>query len=138
MPFWRCFYHIVWSTRQRAPAITAQNEPVVFGAIQAKSHEMGCQVLAVNGVEDHIHVAVAIPPNLAVAEWVRNVKGASSHQVNTQMPDEAGPFRWQGGYSVLTFGARNQHFVVEYIQNQKQHHAGGTLEPYLEHLQGEE
>ena len=135
MPFWRCFYHIIWSTKQRAPTITAQNESIIFEAIRAKSLEMGCQILAMNAVSDHIHVAVSIPPSLAVAEWVRSSKGVSSYQINTRLPDDLAHFRWQGGYSALTFGARNQAFVVRYIENQKQHHADATLQPYLEYLE---
>jgi putative transposase len=138
MPFWRCFYHIIWATHQRGPLITAQNEPIIFEAIHAKSREMGCQLLAINGIQDHIHTAVIIPPSLAVADWIRNVKGLASYQVNTRWPDDEFHFHWQGGYSVLTFGARQQHFVVNYIRNQKQHHAEGTLEPYLEHLEEED
>lgn len=138
MPYWRCFYHIIWATYQRAPLVTAQIEPIIFEAIHAKSREMGCQILAVNGVQDHIHTAVTIPPSLAVAAWIRNVKGISSHQVNTRWSDDEIHFRWQSGYSVLTFRVRQQHFVVNYIRNQKQHHAEDTLEPYLERLEDDD
>lgn len=107
MPFWRCYYHVVWATKNRAALITPEKESLIFAVIRAKSVELKGEVLAVNGVQDHVHVAVAIPPGLAVADWVRQVKGASSYEVNTRFPNTTPRFAWQSGYSVLTFGAKN-------------------------------
>lgn len=133
MTFWRCYYHIVWTVKHREPLITAQAEAVIFESIRAKSTELKSPILALNGVEDHLHVALNIPPKLAVAEWVRRVKGASSHTVNTRIyPDTDTHFRWQEGYGVLTFGVKNLAIVVDYINRQKEHHASGQVEAYLE------
>ena len=89
-------------------------------------------MIAVNGIPDHVHVAVSIPPTLTVTDWVKNVKGVSSHEVNNVLAEQAARFRWQSGYGVLTFGTRNLDFVVSYIQKQKQHHANNHLYQLLE------
>ena len=83
---------------------------------------------------DHIHVAVKMPPTIAIANWVKNIKGVSSRELNTILPAYAGRFRWQRGYGVLTFGAKNMDLVVNYIAHQKQHHANDDLYAYLEHV----
>lgn len=132
MPFWRCFYHAIWSTYKREPIITTAVEKVVFEAIIAKSRAMGGTVHAVNGVADHVHVAVSFPPNIAGAEWLRNVKGLSAHNVNDLFPNMDSRFGWQKGYGLLTFGKRNLADVVAYIENQKSHHALNSLQNYLE------
>jgi REP element-mobilizing transposase RayT len=132
MPFWVCYYHIVWATRNRELLIAASIEPVLFESIRSKSAELGCPILSVNGMSDHIHIAVSIPPKVAVAEWVGNVKGASSYTVNTMFPNAPTHFRWQSGYGVLTFGVKHLVMVQEYIANQKTHHANNTLLTYLE------
>lgn len=132
MPFWVCYYHIVWTTRNREPLITPQTEPVLFKAVETKSSEFNAPVLAVNGVADHIHIAVCIPPKIAVSDWVGNVKGASSHAVNTAFSNLPTQFRWQGSYGVLSFGVKNLDMVRDYILHQKQHHANNSLYDYLE------
>lgn len=134
MTFWRCYYHVIWATKNRQPIMTPKIEAIVMNVIRNKSRELECPILAQNAVPDHLHIALNIPPSLAVAAWVKRVKGASSHEVNSMFPDLPERFQWQGGYSVLTFGVKNLEFVVRYIENQKEHHASGTLEPYLEHL----
>jgi putative transposase len=132
MPFWRCFYHLVWTTHKRQPLISAQIEPVLFRVVETKSTEMGCQVLAVNAVPDHIHVAVTIPPSIAIAQWMKRVKGASSYEINGLFPNTEARFRWQRGYGVLTFGAVKLQMVVDYIAHQKEHHASQQIEAYME------
>lgn len=134
MPFWRCYYHVVWATKNRESLITPENEPIIISVIRNKSAQLECEVLAVNGGQDHVHVAVSIPPRLAVADWVGQVKGASSYEVNTRFPNTTPRFAWQSGYSVLTFGTKDLAFVVDYIANQKEHHASDKLEPYLERV----
>jgi putative transposase len=132
MPFWRCFYHAIWSTYKRAPFINTAVEKVIFEAIIAKSKSLDATVYAINGIADHVHVAVSFPPTLSGVDWVRNVKGLSAHNVNDLFPNQASHFRWQGGYGLLTFGRRNLDDVVAYIENQKSHHALNTLQKYLE------
>jgi putative transposase len=132
MPFWKCYYHVIWATQNREPIITRSIEAILFDAIQAKSAELRSAILAVNGVDDHVHVAVNIPPSVAVSAWVGGVKGASSFAMNSGAGENAARFRWQESYGVLTFGARNLDMVLDYIARQKDHHANGTLERYLE------
>lgn len=132
MPFWRCYYHLVWTTKNREPLITPKIEPLLFTTISAKCTELDCHLLAVNAVPDHIHTAVNMPPKLSIARWMKVIKGASSYEINSLNPDAESRFRWQEGYGALTFGAKNLAFVVAYINAQKEHHAANTIESYLE------
>ncbi len=132
MPFWKCYYHITWTTKYRQPLITPQIETIVFAAIEQKAIELNSEILALNGVEDHVHIAVCIPPRVSISHWIGQVKGAASHAVNIALESQPLPFHWQDGYGVLTFGARNLPTVVDYITHQKEHHAAGRIQPYLE------
>ena len=107
---------------------------LIFASIRKVSQELSSEIFALNGVEDHVHVAVSIPPSLAVAQWVKRCKGASSYMVNQTFPEDE-PFGWQEGYGVLTFGQRQLEIVVRYVQNQKVHHLEGGLHRYLEQLE---
>ncbi|MEQ8676042.1 MAG: IS200/IS605 family transposase [Aggregatilineales bacterium] len=131
MSHWKCFYHIVWATKHRQPTITVLWETLIFETVKTKCTEQKCTLLAINGTEDHIHLAVNIPPQIAVAKFIATIKGASSHEVNKSIALEE-KFRWQTGYSVHTFGERALKTVIDYIERQKEHHAEGTLYDGLE------
>ncbi len=137
MPFWRCYYHVIWATKNRAPLITAQIEQIIYNTLRDKARELESPILSVNSVPDHIHVAASIPPKLAVAQWVKQMKGVSTREVNALFPDLETTFGWQQSYGVLTFGAKNLDFVVAYIERQKEHHATNTLTAYLERIDDE-
>jgi putative transposase len=137
MPFRVCYYHLVWATKGRLACITPDIERIIISTIKRKSAAMRSPVYAINGTEDHIHVAVSIYTSLSVAEWAKNVKGVSSHEVNLNYPELEPRFHWQSGYSVHTFGAKVHPVVIGYIENQKLHHKNGTLENYLEECEPE-
>ncbi|MBI3536700.1 MAG: IS200/IS605 family transposase [Chloroflexi bacterium] len=113
--------------------MTPTIERQVYGAILGKANELGIIVHAIGNIEDHIHVAVSIPPKIAVADCVRHFKGASSHYVNHQ-PNAEGNFSWQEGYGALTFGDRAMQDVVAYVQNQKEHHRQDTTRAAFERM----
>ncbi len=137
MPYWKCFYHAIWSTYKREPVISSELEKVIFEAIRAKTRTLKGEVFAINGIEDHIHVAVSYPPHVAGAEWIRIMKGLSAHNVNDSFPNLDSRFRWQQGYGLLTFGTKALPSVVRYIEQQKIHHANKTTNDYLEQTDDE-
>ncbi len=121
MAYWRLHYHLVWAAYQRAPLLTKQLEREIYGAVLGKAAEIGVIAHAIGGVEDHIHVVVSIPPNIAVADCIRLFKGVSTHHVSHR-PEAAGNFGWQDGYGALSFGEATMPDVVAYVRNQKEHH----------------
>ena len=95
MPYWRLFYHIVWGTAGREPPIQAEFEAILHRVIVAKATELGAFVHAAGGTEDHVHLAVSVPPRMALADFVAQVKGNSSHYANHELSLPY-PFKWQG------------------------------------------
>jgi putative transposase len=129
-----CHYHIIWATKYRQPSITSEIETVILEAAKRKSSQLRCPLDAINTAYDHVHVAVRIRPALAVAAWVRDIKGLTAYEVNHRYPALETTFRWQRGYSVLTFGKKNLEFVLGYIERQKEHHRAETTIDYLEYI----
>lgn len=121
MTFWRLHYHIVWTTRRRAPLLVDDIERQIYGTLREKADDLNLVVHAMGGLADHVHLVVSIPPSLSVSECVRQLKGASAYYVNHQ-PNVDSTFRWQRGYGVLSFGDRSMSSIVAYVQNQKQYH----------------
>ena len=105
--------------------------------IQEKAHELESPILAMNSVPDHIHIAACIPPKLAIAEWVKQMKGASTRDVNAQFPDLETSFGWQQSYGVLTFGAKIPNLLLNTSSAKKNITPTRLLQPYLEQIDDE-
>lgn len=133
MAFWRLYYHLVWGTKNRQPLITSAIENHLYSYLIHKGSELGVFVYQINGWIDHIHLVVAIPPKLSIADVVKNLKGASSHFINDRQFLE-GHFQWQRGYGVLSLGEKQRPFAEAYVINQKQHHQQQTTNTWLEHM----
>ena len=129
MPLWRLHYHLVWATKERQPFITPQREANLYRYVRGKVTTLGCVLHAIGGLPDHVHLVVSIPPTLAIASFVANIKGSSAHHLNQ---DQSGhPFAWQRGYGVFSLGGKQVERAVSYVENQKVHHRDGTiLAPY--------
>ncbi|MEN6581922.1 MAG: transposase [Armatimonadota bacterium] len=60
-PYTQLYVHIVWSTWDRLPLLSADVQSAVYRCIQAECDRLGADVLAIGGVEDHIHILVRLP-----------------------------------------------------------------------------
>ena len=119
--------------------LTPHVEPVAHRLIRQRIvktphvyvHEIG-------GTDTHVHVAVTIPPTLLISEFVGQIKGATSHDVNEQFALRGKVLQWQVGYGVVSFGTRDLDWVKRYIQDQRVHHASGKTQDRLERITEDE
>ena len=120
-------YHCVFSTKDRTPLIVSKIEKQVWAIVAETANRRGMNALRVGGIENHIHILLDIPKTLAVAEALKQLKGGSSHALNTAglIP---GRFAWQDGYSAFTVIASSIPDVVEYVAKQREHHRRRTFE----------
>jgi len=125
------YFHIVWSTRKRGDLISETTKRLLEKSIQAKCRELGCVLHAIGIAEDHVHILVTIPPNIRISDFVRDVKGSSSHLINHTTEGES-PLYWQQGYGILTISNHDRPRVVEYINSQWEKHRSGNVLPSLE------
>ena len=132
MPYWKLFYHITWGTKGRLPLIEPAWKSDLYGYLWGKATALECIPHTIGGMPDHIHVVISIPPKLSVAKIIGQLKGASSHHINTNYAD--GSFAWQAEYGVLSFSEKALPTIVEYVKNQKAHHTQNTVKSALENL----
>jgi putative transposase len=132
MPYWRLFYHITWGTKNRLALIEPAWETDLYGYLWGKATALECIPHAIDGMPDHIHVVISIPPKVAVAKLIGQLKGASSHHINENYVD--GSFAWQAEYGVTSFSEKALPTIVKYVKKQKEHHAQNTIQEALENL----
>ena len=126
--------HIVWHCKNSSPLLTPQIEPIAHRFLRKRIIETpGAFVHEIGGIETHVHIAVTVPPTLLISEFIGQLKGGTSHDVNQQIGREK-VLEWQTGYGVVSFGTRRLDWVVDYIRNQREHHAKGTVHDRLERI----
>jgi len=118
--------HLVWTTVKREPLITDEIEGAVYRCIGAKLVELRCKVIAIGGIENHVHVLLELHSTVSVAELVKQLKGGSSHLANTLAGPTRG-FGWDDSYGAFTVGVRQLNKVKYYIDHQREHHRDGTV-----------
>ena len=95
----------------------------ITGIITAK----GQKLMAINGVEDHIHILIGMKPSYRLSDLVKEVKFSSGGFINDKKFCKK-PFRWQEGYGAFSYSQSAVKNVINYINNQKEHHRKTTFE----------
>ena len=128
--FTSCLVHCVFSTKERrrliTPALKERLWPYLGGI--AREHKM--KILAVDGVEDHVHTLLSIPATLAIAKAVQLLKDNSSKWIHETFPDQR-LFGWQEGYGAFSIGVSGVEETMAYIRNQKEHHRSRSFKEEL-------
>ena len=132
MPFWRSYGHLVWATKKRNPFINDVFATRLYGQLVAKAAGIGCYVYAINGMPDHIHLVLTLPPSHSVADIVKLLKGSSAHFVNHVVRPSEYHFAWQRGYGYFTLGETQLDRAIAYVECQQRHHTANTINRWLE------
>ncbi len=120
--------HLVFSTKNREPflrdiAIRAEMHAYLGGV----SKTLDCPPIIVGGVEDHVHLLCRMARTITQADWVKELKRASSLWIKQRNPT-SGAFAWQSGYGVFSVSSSALDQVSKYIANQEQHHQKLTFQ----------
>jgi len=114
-------YHIVFRTKDSVKAINQENSKELYAYIHGIIKNKNCVVYRINGMEEHLHILTDLHPNHALADFMRDIKTASSMWVK-----KSGKFPlfmgWAEGYSALTYAWKDKDMIVNYIKNQQDHH----------------
>ncbi len=128
--------HVVFSTKDRKPHLDTALEERLYPYLGGILRELGGKLLAVNGVEDHIHLLAAMKVMTSIAEIVGKVKGSSSKWIHETFPDRS-RFEWQRGYAAFSVSESQVSRVATYIDRQKIHHQKFSFrDEFLRLLQG--
>lgn len=129
--------HITWHTKGNLPLIKPEIELKLYRFLEQRMTETPeVFVHAVGGIENHVHIAVSVPPNIQPAEWIGQLKGASSYFINHGSNHKL--LEWQNGYGIVSFGTKDLKWVVNYVLNQKEHHKKGKTYVRLETIDKED
>ena len=114
-------YHIVFSTKDRTRLIGPDLKPELHAYLGGLTRELKGKALAFNGMEEHVHLLVSLPPTISISDALRFIKANSCKWVHEKWPQRSG-FAWQLGYGAFSVSKSNLPEVVDYIRHQEQHH----------------
>ncbi len=119
------FFHIVWATKNRQPYINSKFKKLLYEYIGKTATFKGWHLLAVGGIDNHIHILIQKTSRYTISEVVCVIKSNSSRFIrDTFLKD----FSWQGGYGVFTVDISSLPRIKKYILNQEEHHKQMTFE----------
>ncbi len=112
-------YHIVFSTKERRPLIKDSWRPKMHEYLGGTARGLCGIPECIGGVADHVHLLVGLKATHCLADFVRELKKASSVWA-TDHHDRY--FQWQEGYAAFTVSQTHRDPLKSYIAGQEQHH----------------
>jgi putative transposase len=102
----------------------------ISGIVQSNNHKL----LSINGMPDHIHILFGLRPSQSIADLMQDVKGSSSKWINDHKFVQ-GKFSWQEGYGAFSYSKSEVPTIIQYLNNQTDHHKIKTFsEEYFDLL----
>ena len=93
--------------------------PELFAYMGGLIKEKKGKPIIINGVDDHGHLLLLLPPDLSVSDSMRFVKANSSRGMKQRFGK---PFAWQKGFGAFSVSRSNIDAVAKYIRDQEAHH----------------
>jgi putative transposase len=87
----------------------------------------GQKLIAINNLPDHVHILIGQRPNIALSDFIRDIKAGSSGFINDRRW-VLGRFSWQEGFGAFSYSHSHLDAVIRYIQNQQEHHRITTFQ----------
>jgi len=132
--YFQIYIHIVFAVKGRDNLISKRWKDELYKYITGVVTNEGQKLIAINGMPDHIHILIGLKPTAALSNVVRDIKANSSKFINGQKWI-AGKFEWQHGFGAFSYSHSQLSNVINYIQNQEEHHKTKTFrEEYIEFL----
>jgi putative transposase len=116
------YIHVVFAVQARESLIKAEWKEELFKYIAGILNNQKTKLIAIGGVEDHIHILFGMNPTIALSDVVREVKASSSKFINEEK-FVRGKFYWQEGFGAFSYSRSQIDAVAKYILNQEQHHS---------------
>lgn len=103
----------------------------ISGIIENKKH----QLISIYANPDHIHIFLSLKDlSTPISQLVKEIKVSSTNFINGKKYLNT-PFYWQEGYGCFSYSKSQRDAVVNYIQNQKEHHKNKSFrDEYVEFL----
>jgi REP element-mobilizing transposase RayT len=133
MSYTQLLYHIVLRTKRNERSISQHKVSSLYQYIWGIIKNKNGTLYRINGVEDHIHILSDLHPSIALADYVKDIKIATSLWMK-----KSGDFSkftaWSEGYAAFTYSFQEKATLMNYIKNQQEHHKKEDLNDELKRI----
>lgn len=117
-------YHLVLVTKYRRRCITAPMLERLRDIATARCEGWGGTLLEMNGEPDHVHLLIALPPNLDLSGFVNNLKTTTSRLLRKEFAESLQriyrkPVFWSRSYCIVSCGGAPLSIIQQYIEQQE-------------------
>ena len=126
-------YHLVFRTKDGRKTLVREHSVELYAYLSGFIRNKNCFHYRINGMEDHLHILCDLHPTIALADYIRDIKTASSVWLK-QSGKFPGFKGWADGYAALTYAWKDKEMIANYIKNQQEHHKKESFEEELRRL----
>jgi putative transposase len=121
--YFKLTYHLVVVTKYRQKCINEE----VMTRLKEVSEDLftkwNCEMIEMNGEEDHIHILFDAPPQINLANTINSFKTVTSRYIRKEFSNHlrtfySEPYFWSRSYMILTTGGATIDVIKKYIENQ--------------------
>lgn len=114
--------HLVFTTKYRRKLLTGVMIEQLRGALESACEKLECDLIEMDGEEDHIHLLVAYPPKLSISVMVNNLKAVSSRMLRLQnthlVRQSKSAALWSRSYFACSAGGATIETLKAYVDSQ--------------------
>ena len=122
MSYTRSYFHIVFGTKYHIKCISRDRKSRLYAYITNSIKNKKSSRIAINGMEEHVHILVDLHPTVSLADLVKTIKQTSSRWLTETflLPLFEG---WSSEYYACSVSPSHVKAIEEYIANQEIHHS---------------
>jgi putative transposase len=115
----RLLFHIVWTTRVRAPLIDLDGARFLCRVLRELAKDHRTVVLEIGVVSTHLHLLVHSEPLADLVKMIGRMKGVTSRVAKR---DSICPITWADGYDIETVSPGDEMKIRHYLRAQPFRH----------------
>ncbi len=134
MSYTKIYIHLIWATKNRMPLLSTKAiRKELINHIYQNCDKNAIHLIAVNCVEDHIHLLISLGRSQTLSQTVKMIKGESSKWLNdSNLLDTY--FSWQREYLGISISHTHVDSVKQYIASQERHHSEQSTESEFDYF----
>ena len=115
--------HLVFVTKYRRNVLTKAMLDAMRPTMEKVCRDFNSELVEIDGEDDHVHLLVNYPPQVAIPSLVNSLKGVSSRLIKPMFPDLAKKCHkgrlWSPSYFAGSCGGAPITVIRKYIENQR-------------------
>ncbi|ELP5903316.1 IS200/IS605 family transposase [Vibrio vulnificus] len=114
--------HLVFTTKYRRKLFTGVMIEQLREAFESACVKLECDLIEMDGEQDHVHLLISYPPKLSISVMVNNLKAVSSRMLrlqNTHLTRQSkSSALWSRSYFACTAGGATIETLKAYVESQ--------------------